>query len=131
MPYALIPDGYSLKKVTKLQKEAVKDKRRHDDVLALLSNPTAVSVFGASAAALALGAIAPTFIKLLEEKVGALSDDVKDGIKATFDFLNPIPEIDAVLQSINPLAGEGGGGPFGFKEMERKKEEFLEKYGGV
>jgi len=39
MPYALIPDGYSLKKVTKLQKQAVNDKRRHDDVLAFLNNP--------------------------------------------------------------------------------------------
>ena len=95
-------------------------------MLALLSNPTAVSVFGAGAAALALGAIAPTFIKLLEERVGALSDDIKDGIKGTFDFLNPIPEIDAFLQSINPLAGEGGGGPFGFKEMERRKKELAE-----
>jgi len=39
MPYALIPDGYSLKKVTKLQKQAVNDKRRHDDVLAFIANP--------------------------------------------------------------------------------------------
>jgi hypothetical protein len=39
MPYALIPDGYSLKKVTKLQKQALNDKRRHDDVLAFLNNP--------------------------------------------------------------------------------------------
>jgi hypothetical protein len=131
MSYALIPDGFTLKKVNKLQKEAVNAKRRHDDVLALLSNPTAVSVFGASAAALALGAIAPTFIKLLEDRIGAVSDDIKDGITATFDFLNPIPEIDAVLQSINPLAGEGGGGPFGFKEMERRKKELAEFAKGV
>ena len=39
MPYALIPDGYSLKKVTKLQKQALNDKRRHDDVLAFIANP--------------------------------------------------------------------------------------------
>jgi hypothetical protein len=39
MPYALIPDGYTLKKVTKLQKQAVNDKRRHDDVLAFINNP--------------------------------------------------------------------------------------------
>ena len=39
MPYALIPDGYSLKKVTKLQKQAISDKRRHDDLVALLNNP--------------------------------------------------------------------------------------------
>ena len=39
MPYALIPDGYSLKKVTKLQKQAVTDKRRHDNVVAFIENP--------------------------------------------------------------------------------------------
>jgi len=39
MPYALIPDGYSLKKVTKLQKQALNDKRRHDNVVAFINNP--------------------------------------------------------------------------------------------
>ena len=39
MPYALIPDGYSLKKVTKLQKQALNDKRRHDNVVAAINNP--------------------------------------------------------------------------------------------
>ena len=40
MPYALIPDGYTLKSVTKLQKQAVSDKRRHDNVMELLKNPS-------------------------------------------------------------------------------------------
>ena len=39
MPYALIPEGFTLKKVTKTQEKAVKDKRRHDDLLALINNP--------------------------------------------------------------------------------------------
>ena len=39
MSYALIPDGYSLKKVTKAQKQALNDKRRHDNVVALINNP--------------------------------------------------------------------------------------------
>jgi hypothetical protein len=39
MSYALIPDGYSLKKVTKAQKQAVIDKRRHDNVMTLVNNP--------------------------------------------------------------------------------------------
>ena len=38
-PYALIPEGFTLKKVTEAQKKAVSDKRRHDDVLALINNP--------------------------------------------------------------------------------------------
>jgi hypothetical protein len=39
MSYALIPDGYSLKKVTKAQKQALNDKRRHDNVIAAINNP--------------------------------------------------------------------------------------------
>ena len=39
MPYALIPDGYTLKSVTKLQKQALNDKRRHDNVMTVLNNP--------------------------------------------------------------------------------------------
>ena len=39
MSYALIPDGYSLKKVTKAQKQALNDKRRHDNVVAIINNP--------------------------------------------------------------------------------------------
>ena len=39
MPFALIPDGYSLKNVTKLQQKALADKRRHDNVVTVLNNP--------------------------------------------------------------------------------------------
>jgi len=39
MPFALIPDGFTLKKVTKLQEKAVNDKRRHDNVMTILNNP--------------------------------------------------------------------------------------------
>jgi hypothetical protein len=39
MPYALIPDGFTLKKVTKTQEKAVKDFRRHENVEALINNP--------------------------------------------------------------------------------------------
>ena len=42
MPYALIPDGFSLKKVTKLQLKALSDKRRHDNVVTVLNNPEIV-----------------------------------------------------------------------------------------
>ena len=38
MPYALIPEGFTLKKVTKAQEEALKDHRKHDDFKAFLSS---------------------------------------------------------------------------------------------
>jgi len=44
MPFALIPDGYSLKKVTKLQKQAVSEKRRHEDITLLIKNPETIAV---------------------------------------------------------------------------------------
>ena len=54
MPYVLIPDGYSLKKVTKLQKEAVKAKRRHDNVQAFIENENTPFLVGAGALALSV-----------------------------------------------------------------------------
>ena len=50
MAYALIPDGYTLKKVTKLQKQALDEKRTHDDAVALLNNPNTPLVVGAGEA---------------------------------------------------------------------------------
>ena len=39
MPYTLIPDGFTLKKVTKQQQDAVNRHRRHENVEALINNP--------------------------------------------------------------------------------------------
>ena len=39
MPYALIPDGFTLKKVTKQQQDAINRHRRHENVEALINNP--------------------------------------------------------------------------------------------
>ena len=41
MPYALIPKDYTLEKVTRAQESAVRSKRRHDDIIAILSNENA------------------------------------------------------------------------------------------
>jgi len=43
VPFALIPEGFKLQKVTKAQERAVNAKRKHDDVIALLNNPETVS----------------------------------------------------------------------------------------
>lgn len=37
--YALVPDGFTLKKVSKAEEDALKDHRKHKDVLALINNP--------------------------------------------------------------------------------------------
>jgi len=63
--YALIPDGYTLEKVTKLQKQAVDAKRRHDNVEALLANPNTPLVLGGGA----LLAITPLLFDLFRKAV--------------------------------------------------------------
>jgi len=83
MAYALIPDGYSLKKVTKLQEQAVNAKRRHDDVVALLNNENTPLVLGGLVGAYFGAKLAGDIISDLEDKVGAVSQDIKDGITDT------------------------------------------------
>ena len=77
MPYALIPDGYSLKKVTKLQKVAVNEKRRHDDVVALLNNENTPLVVGGAIAAIVTG----LFAQQLAEDFNLDEDQVKETLK--------------------------------------------------
>jgi hypothetical protein len=93
MPYVLIPDGYSLKKVTKLQKEAVKAKRRHDDVVALLNNENTPLVVGGLITAFFGVKLAEDIIADLESRLGALSEDVKEGIRETVNIKIQAPVI--------------------------------------
>jgi aspartate/tyrosine/aromatic aminotransferase len=68
MPYALIPEGFKLEKVTKAQEEAVKAKRRHDDTVALLNNPNTPII----AAGTALVIATPLLIDILLKRIEAL-----------------------------------------------------------
>jgi len=90
MPYALIPDGYTLKKVTPGQLDAVSAKRSHEDFMAILSNPGTAQLVGTAGLALATAHFLPMFIEKLEEKVGSLSDDFKEGVNETVNELNPL-----------------------------------------
>ncbi len=95
MPYALIPDGYSLKKVTKLQKVAVNEKRRHDDVVALLSNEAAAT------GAIALGAVlaSGTLLALLLGELDKVGISESDKAKVEKAFL----DASILALPINPL----------------------------
>jgi len=92
MPYALIPDGYSLKKVTKLQKQAVNDKRRHDNVVALLNNENTPLVVGGVGLLAATPLLLDLIITLLEEQNVSISDTQKEAIKRGI-LLGPAPAI--------------------------------------
>jgi len=56
--YALIPDGYSLEKVSKSQEEAVKDLRKHEDFKSFLGSPQS----GTAVGGLAIGVVLLIFI---------------------------------------------------------------------
>jgi len=74
MPHALIPDGFTLKKVTKSEERAVNNKRRHDNVQTLLENPATIPVLATSAGVIIGGVLLDKFIELLQEAGGNISD---------------------------------------------------------
>ena len=92
MAYALIPDGYSLKKVTKAQEQAVNTKRRHDDTLALLNNPATISTVGTFAFAFLAGKLLQGFWDDLAALGVNISDEVKEELtkKRTFGTGAPV-----------------------------------------
>jgi len=82
MPFALIPDGYSLKKVTKLQLKALSDKRRHDNVMKLLENPTTLPTLATLiGGALVAKAVDDTLETLVDQGINIV-DQTKDAVKA-------------------------------------------------
>ena len=90
MPYALIPDGYSLKKVTKLQKRAVDEKRRHDNVMAFLGNETTPLLIGGIGAVALTPLILDRLINTVEVDLGiSLSEDQKKVIRTSL-LINPV-----------------------------------------
>jgi len=97
MPYALIPEGYTLKKVTAAQQEAVAAKRAHDNFSSILSNPATMQLIGVGAVGLATVHYLPLFIEALEAKVGKLSDDFKEGINETVNELNPLNKVREIM----------------------------------
>tara|TARA_Y100000004_G_C8952180_1_gene429073 strand:+ start:96 stop:485 length:390 start_codon:yes stop_codon:yes gene_type:complete len=62
MPFALVPDGFELKKVTKLQKQAVDRYYRHENVKALIENTATLPIIATSVATLLAGVAIDKFI---------------------------------------------------------------------
>ena len=82
MPFALIPDGFSLKKVTKLQQKAVNDKRRHDNVMELLKNPTTLPTLATIiGGALIAKAVDDTLEGLVDQGINIV-DQTKAAVKS-------------------------------------------------
>ena len=91
MGYALIPDGYKLRKVNKAQKDAISSKRRHDDFKALLNNPNTPIVVGGAIGAVLAVKLGEEIIKDLEKVLGDLGDDAKEVVTGTVaKVTNPV-----------------------------------------
>jgi len=54
MPYGLIPDGYTLKKITKQEEEALTDLRKHEDFKTFLGSSQSGTAVGGLAVGVAL-----------------------------------------------------------------------------
>jgi hypothetical protein len=80
MPYAIIPDGYQLKKVTKLEKRAVDAYFRHEDTKALFANPSTPTVVGGIAATLLAVKLGDEVIDALEGSIGTLGKETKEAV---------------------------------------------------
>ena len=78
MSYALIPDGYSLKKVTKAQKQALNDKRRHDNVMAAINNPEIIKQIIITGTAFLIAREGKQALADLKELGVNVSQDVED-----------------------------------------------------
>jgi len=72
MPYALIPDGYLLKKVTKQEEEALTDLRKHEDFKTFLGSPQSGTAVGGLAVGVALLVFV---IPMLKNFLKALASD--------------------------------------------------------
>ena len=80
MAYVIIPDGFTLKKVTKLEKQAVEAYFRHEDTKAILENENTPLVVGGLVAGYFAVQTSKSVIAELEAELGQLSQAVKDAV---------------------------------------------------
>ena len=99
MPYALIPDGFTLKKVTKQQEKAVKDLRRSNYILETIKNPTTVPIVASGVVALFSGLLLDKFIDELPTLPANV--DVK-AIKKTVLATTPLTLPATIIKEIGP-----------------------------
>ena len=88
--YVIIPDGFSLKKVNKAQKDAVDAYFRHENTRTLLQNVNTPVVVGGAIATFFGVRFASDVIKDLEAKGLALTDEFKQKVREAVDAANPL-----------------------------------------
>ncbi len=117
MPYALIPEGFELKKVTKLQEEAVKAHRRHEDIVALLGNEK-VPLLVAGGVVLVS---APTILRIIFDALAKQKPEF-DGVDIGVDYLTFTKDFAEGFFELTG-AGKFTGDPF-----QGEAKDFWDKY---
>ena len=119
MPDALIPDGFTLKKVTKSQERAVNAKRRHDNVQTLLENPATIPVVASSLGLLVGGVLVDRILKFLADEGVEVSkstaEKTKDAVVGAAFAITP--------QNIILETGLFAGKVAGISKKDRDKAE--------
>jgi len=89
MSYALIPDGYTLTKVTKDEKQAVKELYKHQNTTAILDNQNTPLLLGVGGLAL----FTPILWKLFLDKIKEAGVTVTPEQNAALSILFPVSQL--------------------------------------
>ena len=117
MAYALIPDGYTLKKVTPQQNDAVKAHRRHEDLVVLLGNEK-VPLLVAGGVILVS---APTILRIIFDALAKQKPELK-GVDVAVDYLTFTKDFAEGFFELTG-AGKFTGDPF-----QGEAKDFGDKY---
>ena len=98
MPIALVPDGFSLKKVTKAQEDALKDHRRHEDFKAFLSSSGSGKGLGLGFVGIIIMIILPFMILAFIKRQGE-----KDPNQTFTQFAKETEDIDGFWKQVGVL----------------------------
>ena len=89
MPIALVPEGFTLKKVTAAQEQALKDHRKHEDFKAFLSSSGSGKGLGLGALGIVLLLILPILILMFIKRKGEEDPNATfSGYAEELDFEN-------------------------------------------
>ena len=88
-----MPEGFELKKVSKLQKEAVDRFNRHENIKAALGNDAFYQVTGTLIFSILGAQLASKIITDLENRVGQITEQTKQAIKEATQVSITPPEI--------------------------------------
>ena len=103
MPFALVPDGFKLQKVTKLQKEAIDKYNSSKNIEAFFEGPASAELVKAVAIVvtpIVLAALAKQGYEFAEEEVKDIVGAVTQGATGVGEDL-----LDRINSAINRLSG--------------------------